>query len=353
MQSRTDARKLDIATQTHLRRTVVQAVRVGMSQTRAAEVFGASLRAVSKWMALDRAGGLRALKPKRRGRRVGAGRLSRTQSARIRQLIVDSLPDQLKLPFVLWTREAVRDLIERRFGIRLSLSTVGGYLKRWGFTPQKPLRRAFEQNAAAVARWLDEQYPALAKRAKAEGARIMWGDEMGLRSDHQAGRSFAPRGETPIVPKTGKRFSCSVIQAISNRGELCFRVFRGTCTQEVFIDFLARQAAARKTILIVDGHPAHRGRKAKAWIERNSDRIEVVYLPGYSPELNPAECLNNDTKHAVLVRQRPADQDELVGATRRHLHRRQKQPAQVSRFFHEQHVAYAAHIPESLDAAAA
>jgi len=353
-----DARAWSQETQERQRQTAVRLVlEEGLTRRAAARALGVHEETVGRWTRAFRREGAGALARRRRGRRPGEQQaLAPWQQGQIVQAIREKNPDQLKLPFVLWTREAVRDLIERRFGIRLSLSTVGGYLKRWGFTPQKPLRRAFEQNAAAVARWLDEQYPALAKRAKAEGARIMWGDEMGLRSDHQAGRSFAPRGETPIVPKTGKRFSCSVIQAISNRGELCFRVFRGTCTQEVFIDFLARlarQAAARKTILIVDGHPAHRGRKAKAWIERNSDRIEVVYLPGYSPELNPAECLNNDTKHAVLVRQRPADQDELVGATRRHLHRRQKQPAQVSRFFHEQHVAYAAHLPESLDAAAA
>ena len=113
MKNRPDARKLDIAAQTYLRRTVVQAVRGGMSQTEASKVYGASLRAVSKWMALDRAGGLRALKQKRRGRRAGEGRLQPAQSARIRQLIIDSLPDQLKLPFYLWTRAAVVSLIER------------------------------------------------------------------------------------------------------------------------------------------------------------------------------------------------------------------------------------------------
>ena len=164
MQSKTDARKLDIATQTHLRRTVVRAVRAGMSQTQAAEVFGASLRAVSKWMALDRAGGLRALKPQRRGRRAGTGRLSRPQSARIRQLIIDSLPDQLKLPFYLWTRAAVVTLIEREYGVTVSLTTVGRYLNGWGMSPQKPVRRANESNQAAIGRWLRTEYPAIARR---------------------------------------------------------------------------------------------------------------------------------------------------------------------------------------------
>jgi len=141
-----------MATQAHLRRSVVQAVRGGMSQTRAAIVYGASLRAVSKWMGLDRAGGLRALKPKRRGRRAGEGRLDPRQSTRIRQLIIDALPDQLKLPFYLWTRAAVVTLIEREYGISVSLTTVGRYLSSWGMSPQKPVRRAYERNDAAIAR---------------------------------------------------------------------------------------------------------------------------------------------------------------------------------------------------------
>ena len=142
MKNRPDARKLDIAAQTHLRRTVVQAVRGGMSQTEASKVYGASLRAVSKWMALERTGGLRALKQKPRGRRAGEGHLKPGQSARIRQLIIDSLPDQLKLPFYLWTRAAVVSLIEREYGISVSLTTVGRYLAGWGTSPQKPVRRA-------------------------------------------------------------------------------------------------------------------------------------------------------------------------------------------------------------------
>ena len=254
-------------------------------------------------------------------------------------------PDQLRLPFFLWTREAVRELIRSRYGVELALTTVGQYLKRWGFTPQKPVQRAFEQNPVAVARWLEREYPAIEARAKREGARILWADEMGLRSDQAAGRSFAPRGRTPIVGKTGKRFGCNVIQAVSNRGELCFRVFEGSFTQAVYRDFLKRllkQAGGRKLYLIVDGHPVHRGKNVNAWLAEQTELIEVHRLPGYSPELNPAELLNNDTKHAALTRRRPRDPDELLDGTRSHLHRRQKQPHVIRNFFDHPDVAYAA-----------
>jgi len=305
MQSRTDARKLDIATQTHLRRSVVQAVRSGMKQTRAAEVFGASLRAVSKWMALDRAGGLRALRPKRRGRRAGEGRLGRVQSARIRQLIIDSSPDQLKLPFYLWTRAAVVTLIQREYGIVVSLSTVGRYLKIWGMSPQKPVRRAYERNDAAIARWLRTEYPAIARDTKREKAAIYWGDEMGLRSDHVAGTSFAPLGQTPIIRATGQRFGCNMISAITNRGHLAFMVFHGKFDGRLFIRFMQRllNQAAGKLYLIVDGHPVHRSVIAREFVSANEARLRLIRLPGYCPELNPDELLNQDVKtieHSVI-----------------------------------------------------
>jgi transposase len=182
MHNRSDARKLESSALHLLRRQAVQAVRGGMSQTEAARTFGASLRAVSKWMQLDREGGLRSLKLKRRGRRPGAGRLSGKCAARVRALIVGRMPDQLKLPFYLWTRTAVAHLIQREYGIEVSLVTVGRYLKAWGLSPQKPVRRAYERNEAAIARWLKREYPAIARQARREKAVIYWGDEMGLRS---------------------------------------------------------------------------------------------------------------------------------------------------------------------------
>ena len=344
MKNRPDARKLDIATQTHLRRTVVQAVRGGMSQTEASKVYGASLRAVSKWMALDRTGGLRALKQKVRGRRAGEGRLQPAQSARIRQLIIDSLPDQLKLPFYLWTRAAVVSLIEREYGISVSLTTVGRYLAGWGMSPQKPVRRAYERNDAAIARWLRTEYPAIARDAKREKAVIYWGDEMGLRSDHVAGTSYAPMGQTPIIRATGQRFGCNMISAITNRGHLAFMVFHGRFDGRLFVQFMRRllQQATGKLYLIVDGHPVHRSVVARDFVAANEARLRLIRLPGYCPELNPDELLNQDVKTNGLGKSRPANRAELMAGVRSHLRCRQKQPQVIRNLFQEKHVRYAA-----------
>lgn len=339
-----DARKLDSAAQHLLRRQVVQAVRRGMTQTEAAHTFGASLRAVSKWMQLDRDGGLRALKLKRRGRRPGEGRLNAKQAHRIRLTIIDKLPDQLKLPFYLWTRAAVASLISREYGIEVSLVTVGRYLRRWGLSPQKPVKRAYERNDAAIAQWLSREYPAIARQARREKAVIYWGDEMGLRSDHVSGTSYAPVGQTPVIRATGQRFGANMISAITNKGALAFMVFAGKFQAAVFVQFLTRllKQLDGRIYLIVDGHPVHRSGAVKRFVARHAPRLTLIRMPGYCPELNPDELLNQDVKTNGLGKSRPTNRTELMGTVRRHLHRRQKQPQVIKNLFQEKHVRYAA-----------
>lgn len=344
MNKKTDARTLDAATQAHLRRLTVLAVRDGMKQTAAARKYQVSVRAVNQWMALDRAGGLKALMAKRRGRPAGGGRLNARQAARLRHLVIGKMPDQLKLPFYLWTRAAVAQLIAREYGKRVSLSTVGRYLKAWGMSPQKPVRRAYERNDEAIARWLKREYPAIARQAKREKSAIYWGDEMGLRSDHVAGTSFAPVGQTPVIRATGQRFGCNMISAITNKGALAFMVFTGKFQTAVFVEFMRRlllQVNGRIT-LIVDGHPVHRSRHARQFVDENAKRLRLIRLPGYCPELNPDELLNQDVKTNGLGKSRPRNRNEMLATVRSHLYRRQKQPQVVRNLFLEKHVRYAA-----------
>lgn len=314
-----------------------------MPQAEAARVFGVSRRSVNGWHRRWRTGGLRALRSRPRGR-PRAIRLKPHQAASVVRLITDRCPDQLKLPFALWTREAVRDLIARRFGVRLSVSTVGRYLRRWGFTPQKPLRRAYERDPAAVRRWLKKQYPAIRALARREQATIFWGDETGMRSDHQAGRSWGRRGQTPVIPGTGQRFRCNMISALTNRGKLAFMVFERTFTAAVFVAFLRRllRHTERKAFLIVDEHPVHLAAAVARWVERHQPRLRLFFLPGYSPDLNPDELLNQDVKTNAVGRQRPRDKGELMGNVRRYLWSTQRRPQKVRSYFRHPSVRYAA-----------
>jgi transposase len=298
---------------------------------------------IHNWLRAVECGGRSALKARKRGPKGGLA-LAGHQAATVVRLIEDRCPDQLRLPFALWTREAVGELIQERYGIELSVWTVGRYLRHWGFTPQKPVRRAYERDPEAVQRWLDQEYPAMHRRATAQGAEIYWGDEMGLRSDHQTGTSYGRRGQTPQIPGTGKRFGCNMMSAITNRGRLAFMVFKGRFTTPVMIVFLARlvRHAGRKVFLILDGHPVHRSKAVARWLAEHSEQMAMFLLPGYSPDLNPDELLNNDVKSNAVGRRRAKNQPELVGNVRSYLRSTQRQPQIVMNYFHEEHVRYAA-----------
>ena len=211
-------------------------------------------------------------------------------------------------------------------------------------SPQKPVRRAYERNDAAIARWLRTEYPEIARDAKREKAVIYWGDEMGLRSDHVAGTSYDPMGQTPIIRATGQRFDCNMISAITNRGHLAFMVFQGKFDGRLFVQFMRRllQQATGKLYLIVDGHPVHRSVVARDFVAANEARLRLIRLPGYCPELNPDELLNQDVKTNGLGKSRPANRAELMAGVRSHLRRRQKQPEVMRNLFQGRHVRYAA-----------
>jgi transposase len=338
-----DARSLPASAQEDLRRKAVAAVRSGMSQVEAARVFGVTRQAVGRWVGTARERGTRALRAKQRGRPPEI-QLSADEAVWVRRQIVSRTPDQLALKFFLWTREAVRDLIEAEFGIGLSVWTIGRYLKAWGFTPQKPIRRAFEQNPVEVQRWLNETYPGIRAKALREKAEIYWGDETGMRSDHTAGRSYGRRGRTPVIRSSGRRFGCNMISAITNRGRLYFMVFGQEFRAPVFLRFLERllRQIPRKIFLILDGHPVHRSRVAKVWLARNERRLRVFFLPGYSPELNPDELLNQDVKSNAVGRKPPIDADDLMANVRGFMRSKQRTPHAVQSYFRGRHVSYAA-----------
>jgi transposase len=342
---RKSMREIAAVAQDELRDRVLNAIHGGMTQAQASRAFGIPDRTIRRWVARLKREGTTCYVPAVRGRRPGqVGKLSEKQAERIKRLVVGKMPDQLKLPFYLWTREAVGLLIGREYGVALSRATIGNYLKAWGLTPQKPVRRAYERDDVQIAKWLDEQYPQIARRAKRNKALIYWGDESGLRSDDVRGRSYALKGKTPEIRTTGKRFGVNMISALSNQGGLAFQVFEGRFVVPVFIGFMERllkHAKGRKVVLIVDGHPVHKAKAVKRWLDEHAANIEMHLLPGYAPELNPDELLNHDVKLA-LSKSRPRNRADMKAALRAWLHRRQKQPDVIRNFFDAEHVRYAA-----------
>jgi transposase len=314
-----DARKISPEQQEILRMTAVRMVyEEGFTQEAAAGAVGVTRQEVVKWCKKYREGGYEALGAKKRGRRSGEQMaLEPWQCAQIVRTITDKMPDQLKMPFVLWTRAAIGELIEERFEVELSPSSVGNYLRRWGFSPQKLVRKAYEQRSEDVKRWLEVEYPLIRKRALKEKGLIFWGDETKVTNEIHAGRSYAPIGETPVVRETAKKIKINVISAVTNRGDVRFMSYASTMTQNKFICFLGRltESADKKVFFITDNLRVHHGRKVKAWVAENSDKIELCYIPSYSPELNADEYLNRDLKKNVHGMRAPRTFSQLKSNT--------------------------------------
>jgi transposase len=337
-----DFRSIGRAAQEALRRRALVLIERGSSQAEAAGAVGVHRQTVNIWLKRYREQGEAGVLDGRRiSPRRGKGVLSAEETRQIRRWIGDKMPDQLKLPFALWTSRAVRELIERRFGKRLGLSTVQLYLKRWGMTPQKPLARARARAPAAIAAWLERDYLAIARCAKAEKAVIYWGDETG---QDQIGRSWAPKGQTPVVGRTARRISQSLISAVSNRGLMRFMLYQGALNADRFIAFLRRliKDAKQKVFLVVDNLKVHHASKVKAWVQSHRHELELFYLPAYAPEHNPDEYLNNDLKQKLRQQPQPGSKDALVENTRSVMRAIQRAPARVRGYFRPGPVQYAA-----------
>lgn len=337
-----DARKLDHNTLEQIRIRAVQQVQHGESPELVIKALGFSRPCIYNWLAAYRAGGWDALKAGKI-----SGRPKKLSGAQIRwiyQTVVEKSPVQLKFPFALWTRKMIQELIRRRYGIRLSLASVGRLLAHLGLSCQKPLFRAYQQKPALVKKWLESEYPKIQAMAKREGAEIFFEDESGVRSDFHAGTTWAPKGKTPVIRVTGQRFSLNMISAVSPRGTMRFMVVRGGVGAKVFIRFLKRLVYGRRKpiYLVVDGHPSHRSKLVRTYIESLGGKLKLFFLPPYSPELNPDELVWNDVKNNGVGRSiihGPRDLSRVVVGRLRHL---QKNPDIVRSFFQAPDTRYAA-----------
>ena len=341
---RIDTRKLDPAAREQLRKTVVRMHKRGHSQEFIARELGLRRPTISRWLAKVNSGG--GTHEARRGRSLGDGRtLTAEQEERIQKDIIDKTPDQMKLSFALWNANAGRAYSKQCFLIDLPVRSVRRYLNRWGFTPQRPMRQAFEQKPEAVRKWLESDYPAIAERAKAEGVEIYWGDETGVSSVEHYPRGYAPKGKTPVlVLSQSRRERVNLISAVNNRGTMRFMVYQETMTAQVLIRFMERlvKDAGRKVFLILDNLKVHHSKVVQAWLKEHMESIEVFFLPSYSPELNPDEFMNCDLKGRLNADAPSRGEKPLKKKVVSHLRSIQKQPHRVRSYFRAKSIAYAA-----------
>lgn len=318
------------------------AVRDGMSIAEAVRVFGVSRGSVRNWKARFDTGGAVGLDSGTPGRRVGEQtKLSTSEADALVGSIVDYEPDDLELGGKLWTRRKVCVLAERLFGVSFTEQGMGKLLRRMGFSFQGSDKRAIEADPEAMREWVEETYPALRERARSEGAVVLFGDQVGVRSDQLSGRTWGRKGQTPTTARTGNRFGLSAMSTISTRGDLHFTILRDKFNAEVFIVFLDRLLGQfeEKIHLVVDGHSAHRAKKVAEWVADRNDRIELHFLPAYAPHPGPDELAGADLKH-TLADQVITDRAQMERSVRACFHRVQKLPTRVLSYFQAPHTKY-------------
>ena len=341
-----DGRRLSRQAQYERRKQAVRLHKRGMAINEIAAALSmghVTVRAAIKTAAKV---GAKALTPKPTGRPMGSQRrLSPEQELHIQRQICKSRPEQLKLEFALWSRAAVMELVKQEFGIELPIRTMGEYLKRWGFTPQKPITKAYEQRPEAVKLWLDEQYPAIAEKAKTQNAEIHWGDETAVVNTDVRGRGYQPKGQTPVAYAVGgQRQKLSMISTVTNQGKTRWMIIDEAFNSDKLIEFLQMliKDAGKKVFLILDNLRVHHSKPVKAWLAEHQAQIEVFYLPSYSPELNPDERLNADLKYALGSRVQVRTKDKLKAVTQNHMTTLAANPARVVSYFQDLRVKYAA-----------
>jgi transposase len=336
----TDARSFDHHTLQVMRQQAVKAVRRGQQSSAVASSFGVNERTVFRWLAAFVSGGQKGLLAKEiPGRPM---RLEPKQVEWVAKAIKDQTPQQWKFEYALWTLGLVRRVVCEKFGVDLSKATVSRLLRTLGFTVQRPLYRAWQQDPVLVESWRLQQFPRIKAEAKKLGAQIFFADESGVRSDYHAGTTWAPRGQTPVVKATGARFGLNMLSAISARGEFRFMIHEGTVSAAVFREFLRRLMIGQKrpVFLIVDGHPTHKARMVREFVEQQGGRLKLWFLPPYSPELNPDELVWGHVKQAV-AKKLPKTKIELKHRVLAALRKLQKLPSLVSSFFYHPTCRYA------------
>jgi len=339
-----DARTLKIEAQQELRNQIIRLRKKGVSNLEVAQMVVMSKEATSRIWALYKRGGQKAIALKTRGRKEGDKKtLTPTQEASIVKRLIDTTPQQLKFKYVLWTRESVQKLIKHDLDIEMPISTVGKYLQRWEFTSQVPIKRAYERNDAKVQQWLEETYPTIEQQAKEEKAEIQWADETACVSLPSIIKGYAPKGKTPVMEHTAKRFKINMISSITNRGKLRFMVYEQNMDADLFITFLERliKSSDKKIFLILDNLRVHHSKIVKAWVEEHQEKIALFYLPAYSPDLNPDEYLNNDFKRNVNSKYIPTNTKELTRNTEDFMQMLSQNPQRIANYFQHEKIAYA------------
>lgn len=335
-EERIDYRKANDETLYAMRQMVIKLWKSKARRDKIEELTGFSKHTVGNIITTYKKQGLAGLKPMKRGRKKGTNcKLTPDEEKQIIATMVDHDPAQLKLKCCMWTRKTVHDFILREFGKDVPIRTIGEYLHRWGFTVQRPAKRAIKQDDKAVQAWLKEEFPAIKEKAKQEKAEIFWGDETAVQNEANYARGYAPKGQTPVLKIQTVKMHINMVSAISNRGKLHFLLYSDAMNADRMIHFMEAliKDIPHKIFFIIDNLKVHHSNKVKEWVEAHQDRIALFFLPPYSPEYNPDEYLNHDLKQSVGSQQQAVKLSDIEENTKRFMENLKADEEHVQSYF--------------------
>lgn len=342
---RCNAVKMSPESQYEIRKSIIRLWKNGRKDDEIAEILDVSERHVRSVKKQYSEGGIKAIRPKKRGRSVGDKRiLTPEQEKEIQNLIIENDPMQLKFKECMWNRKNIAELIYQKYKIKIKPSTLGYYLQRWGFSVQRPVKRAYKQDEKQIDNWLNKEFPGITKRAEAENAEIFFGDETNIQNTCSYLKGYAPKGKTPVVRTETQKFKVNMLSAVSKRGKLRFVLYKDNMNSDKLIDFMRRLVhdSNKKVFLILDNLRVHHSKKVQEWVEKHKEKIEIFFLPPYAPEYNPDELVNSDLKRSVGSKTSPRSEDELEKNVRFHMRSLQRNPKKTMSFFHKDSTKYAA-----------
>ena len=320
-----------------VKKTIIMQWKNGIKTSEIKKNTGMCIDTVRETIRKYKKGGIEAIKPRKEGRPKGSCMTLNEEKCReIKKIIIDKTPDQLKMPFALWTRKGVKELIKKKYNLDMPIRTIGDYMKRLGFTVQKPEKVSRHQNNEAVNKWLNEEYPAIKKQAKKDKALIYWLDETAVQNCSNLARGYSPKGQTPILKTETKKMHINMVSAINNTGKVYFKIYKEAMNTDILKDFtkrLIKEQKGQKILLICDNLKVHHAYIFRDWLEERKDKIEVFYLPSYSPEYNPDEYLNNDLKQNIALKPQAKDTNDIQKHTNDFMKNLTNNPEHVKAYF--------------------
>jgi transposase len=295
--------KMSPQEQYFLRRYIIRLHLLGKTTSEINVLIGAKTRHINSTIKKYKDGGYEAINLKKKGRPIGKNSiLTPEQEEKIKGTIVKNTPDNFKFRGFLWSMKNIMALIVVLYGIKVKRSTLSEYINRWGYTPHRPVIYNKKQNSESVKKWIEEEYPKIKERAEAEDCEIYWCDETGIQNCCNYEIGYAPKGQTPVAKLSPtQKIKVNLVSAINSRGKLHFMMYDEKMNQQRYIVFMGRliKESDKKVFLISDNLNVHHGEIVKEWCKHNSDKIEMFYIPSYSPDLNPDEYFNGTLKRLV------------------------------------------------------